>query len=813
MNMFDFLTDAQRNALFCIPPQPFDRRTEKDRLRYAVGALLYTPATNPKIADILLAGRIRGLTSLAICLEDAVGDSQLQAAFDNLQSTLRAVREAVQNGTAEPAKLPLLFVRVRDLRMLAGLRALLAEYAGLLCGVILPKVTSETLEPLLLQVREIASTAGQPLYAMPILESEEIITSTERCALLARMRDIVDRYAPYVLNLRIGATDFSGLFGLRRSMDATIYDIHVVRACIEDIVRTFALADRYTVSAPVWEYFGAAQPSRDAVDCPELAGLLRETALDLQNGLNGKTCVHPSQLVPVQSMHAVPFEQYQDAALIAGSDRREAGVLASGNGNKMNELKPHALWARRILCRASVYGVYNRDKTYRDLLREYADSAPSAGALSLRIGEVLQLDLRVRQVQFGLDVQKLFGLAVRKNPNRPFLFVSKVLGKHFPMHPAKLLAAAGLLAAAACGETACRYFADVIGERVQPSFEAVLQEAEKRRRRISPAEKTLFIGFAETATGLAQSVFHCFEGDAVFANTTRLQTGDESFLDFLEEHSHAMQHYLYLGRAADFLRSCQNIVLIDDELTTGNTILNIVREIYSRYHILRYLVLTILDWRSKESRDRFTALEQELGICIRVVSLVAGEIASVRFAGLPDGQARYIEGAGMPVKTYVKREAPAFAQAEFAGGRCVRAEGRFALLPAEHRKAAEDCRALAKQLQEQAAGKKILCVGTGEFIFLPMFTAGFLGPDVVYQSTTQSPVLPMDDPGCAIRQGAKFAPLDCYSPVGYLYNVPENAYDAAFVFVEACLAREEGVAQLVSYLESRGIRQVTVLQL
>ena len=120
---------------------------------------------------------------------------------------------------------------------------------------------------------------------------------------------------------------------------------------------------------------------------------------------------------------------------------------------------------------------------------------------------------------------------------------------------------------------------------------------------------------------------------------------------------------------------------------------------------------------------------------------------------------------------------------------------------------------MAKQLQKQAAGKKILCVGTSEFIFLPMFTAGFLGPDVVYQSTTQSPVLPMDDPGCAIRQGAKFAPLDCYSAVGYLYNVPENAYDAAFVFVEACLAREEGVSQLVSYLESRGIRQVTVLRL
>ena len=138
MNMFDFLSDAQRGALFCIPPQPFDRYTEKDRLRYAVGALLYTPATNPKISGILLEGRIRGLTSLAICLEDAVGDSRLRDAAANLESTLRAVREAVQSGLASPAKLPLLFVRVRDLPMLTSLRALLTEFAGLLCGVILP---------------------------------------------------------------------------------------------------------------------------------------------------------------------------------------------------------------------------------------------------------------------------------------------------------------------------------------------------------------------------------------------------------------------------------------------------------------------------------------------------------------------------------------------------------------------------------------------------------------------------------------------------------------------------------------------------
>ena len=48
----------------------------------------------------------------------------------------------------------------------------------------------------------------------------------------------------------------------------------------------------------------------------------------------------------------------------------------------------------------------------------------------------LQLTLELDTPRFGLSPDALFGLAARQNPQRAFLFVSKVLGKHLPIRRA-----------------------------------------------------------------------------------------------------------------------------------------------------------------------------------------------------------------------------------------------------------------------------------------------------------------------------------------------------------------------------------------
>lgn len=43
------------------------------------------------------------------------------------------------------------------------------------------------------------------------------------------------------------------------------------------------------------------------------------------------------------------------------------GVVKSGNGNKMNEIGPHRMWAERIVMRARAYGVIENESEYLKL--------------------------------------------------------------------------------------------------------------------------------------------------------------------------------------------------------------------------------------------------------------------------------------------------------------------------------------------------------------------------------------------------------------------------------------------------------------
>ncbi|MDR0433491.1 MAG: HpcH/HpaI aldolase/citrate lyase family protein [Gracilibacteraceae bacterium] len=373
MRYFAHLAAARTDALFYEAPQPFFRDAPRELLRFAVGALLYTPATGRRLADMARRPPWPGLKALGFCLEDSVGEAERQSAQKNLMRQVRRLTDLTQAGDLNLEDLPLLFVRVKDYAMLEAMQPFFQENIPTLTGVILPKVNLARLQACLPLVAEINRRAVSPFYVMPILEDEEIAASAERLLLLQRMRELLDQYYPYVLNIRIGATDCCGLYGIRRSAATPSGRLNLLAAYIADIARIFALRDRYTISAPVWEYFPqAADPGsgRGPVEeQPELAGLFAECDLDLQNGLIGKTAIHPSQLLPIQAMHAVERETYADAMDIAEAAASARGVFASAGRNKMNEPKPHEIWARRILKQAAVYGVLNRGVSRLDLWR------------------------------------------------------------------------------------------------------------------------------------------------------------------------------------------------------------------------------------------------------------------------------------------------------------------------------------------------------------------------------------------------------------------------------------------------------------
>jgi citrate lyase beta subunit len=321
-----------------------DEREKDDLMPYRVGALIYTPALHVGVAEKLCAGEFAEINTLALCLEDAVTETGVREAEAQLVRTLAHVAERATGA------LPLLFVRVRDCAQLAGLPGLLGDLLDLLTGVIFPKFDLTNAAEYCALIGGINATRPMPLYFMPILESKSVMRLDSRDRVLLGLRELLNGCKSYVLNIRVGAMDFCNLYGVRRSVSQSIYDIGVVRDVLADILTVFA--DDYVVSAPVWEYFGT-----NRADADWAVGLENEVRLDIANGFIGKTIVHPSQLPIVRRLMSPTRTDYEDAKAILGWRGGSWGVAKSVAGNRMNELATHRKWARKILVLSETYGV------------------------------------------------------------------------------------------------------------------------------------------------------------------------------------------------------------------------------------------------------------------------------------------------------------------------------------------------------------------------------------------------------------------------------------------------------------------------
>ncbi|MEU6543973.1 HpcH/HpaI aldolase/citrate lyase family protein [Streptomyces sp. NPDC046859] len=383
MRHFGHIAPEVRQRLFHQEPGAFTADSPARLLSAALGATLYSPATRPRLTDDIVKQSGRGVVSMVLCLEDSIGDEDVPAGEDNLVAQLTELA-----GRPDADDPPLLFIRVRTPEQIPDLVRRLGPAVRLLSGFVLPKFTGERGMPFLEALSSAETDSGRRLFAMPVLESPELLYRESRVETLEGIFRAVDKYRDRVLALRLGVTDFCSSYGLRRAPDMTAYDVQVVASVISDVVNMLGRADGtgFTVTGPVWEYFrvqermfkpqlrrspfleGQAENLREALIEHAMDGLLREITLDHANGLLGKTCIHPSHVLPVHALSVVSHEEFSDAQDILKPERGGGGVLRSQYTNKMNEVKPHRAWAERTLLRAEVFGVANEDIGFVELL-------------------------------------------------------------------------------------------------------------------------------------------------------------------------------------------------------------------------------------------------------------------------------------------------------------------------------------------------------------------------------------------------------------------------------------------------------------
>lgn len=358
-------------------PEEFDKYTERKMLQYCLGATMYMPGTKDFSKEII-GKKYPGLTSMVMCFEDACKEDDVEKAEQNSIELLDCLCEKLNEGSLDYKDIPLIFFRVRSVEQFKHFSKMLKpKHIKIIAGINFPKFNRENGEEYFGYLKELNEKFGEIIYGMPIIEDSKVAFKETRMEELIGIREILNSYKEIVLNIRVGGTDFSSCFGVRRGIDYTIYDIITVRDCLMDILNVFTRNNDYTVSGPVWEYFRINKSMKfkeiseinfhdslikhmpivnDAVD-----GLLREIVLDKANGFVGKTIIHPTHLNYVNGILAVTREEYEDATQIMNAS---GGVIKSNNANKMNEIGPHRNWAEKIYMRSKAYGVIEDETEY-----------------------------------------------------------------------------------------------------------------------------------------------------------------------------------------------------------------------------------------------------------------------------------------------------------------------------------------------------------------------------------------------------------------------------------------------------------------
>ena len=419
-------------------------------------------------------------------------------------------------------------------------------------------------------------------------------------------------------------------------------------------------------------------------------------------------------------------------------------------------------------------------------------------SINYDIDSSLNISLTITQNNCAIPVSKLFTMSARENKKRDFLFVSKVIGKHIPMIPGTLKIVGAILARLWANERENSYAhptTHLVNELISldathsmHNLDGILDTP------IKLAHKTLFIGFAETATGLAQSIFENFS-NASYIHTTREKiTSIEPALFFNEEHSHAVEHSLFPCKT-DFFNDFEDIVLIDDELTTGKSALNLIRCLPGKY----FGIISILDWRDANSYKMF---RDEKDLDVMVCSLIKGDIKCTKSKDIisddiiiPPGNTKLISSSDYVFKMDQSIEG------------YNKSTGRFGITSEENSTISKEIKSVSKVLIKERTTGNCLCIGTGEFIYIPCSISAMLGDNVYFHSTTRSPVHSRNLDAYGNKNKVAFQSPEDDTVTNYLYNIPDNFYDQVFFFSEKPLTndKKEEFNKIFSYFHVKSI--------
>ena len=343
-----------------------------------------------------------------------------------------------------------------------------------------------------------------------------------------------------------------------------------------------------------------------------------------------------------------------------------------------------------------------------------------------------------------------------RNAKRAYLLVNPLQAKHMPVSPTEAL-------------TMMR----TLGAGLRQEF---------------PGAR-LVLGFAETATALGAAVASRLGPDCAFLTTTREAGEGPGWVRFLEEHSHAAEQKLWGGDLDALLQETDTVLFVDDEISTGKTLRNMVAQLTRRWPTLGEKTLVAASLLNRVTPEQEEALT-DAGITCRCLVRLPQEDHTAQVADWTVTEAP----PAVPQNLSFRQET---------------LPGEGLLDPRKTlRIGAYDrsCQALAEAMLSHVLEPvdtlgQTLVLGTEECMY-PALRLGEklerLGAKVYCHATTRSPIGLCDAPGYPIRSGWKLPSFYEEERTTYVYNLRE--YDTVIVVSDTKKTDLRAIQALASVL-------------
>ncbi|MDO5520888.1 MAG: phosphoribosyltransferase domain-containing protein [bacterium] len=356
------------------------------------------------------------------------------------------------------------------------------------------------------------------------------------------------------------------------------------------------------------------------------------------------------------------------------------------------------------------------------------------------------------------------------NKKRTYLIVNPCQGKHIPVSPA----------------VANEVF-DLLGQKVNAT--------------VKEKEKVLVIAFAETATAIGAGIARNINQEVSYIQTTREDVEGAEYLYFSESHSHATEQRLVKNGLKELLQQVDKIVFAEDEVTTGNTICNLIRELetLSGGKTYQYVIASLLNGMTKEVENSFKENQREVLYLIKTDNAQYEQMVDkFVYDGLLLRKSEENTIGKIPVIQIGNKSNP-----------------RKLVSSKEYEM---DCKEFASEVMKQISIKehsKVLVLGTEEFMYPALCVAREIEQAagngyVSFHATTRSPILTCSHSGYPLSSRIELRSLYEEERCTYVYNLKK--YEQVLLITDARVQGESSLNTVLHALETAGNTNIMLVE-